>query len=104
MESYAFIINKNHSLSSGGVDVSVSIGINTKVLMPVSFDAVVSCVALQEESVDSCNLVIYFVQNGDALWDIAKKYKTTGKKICLANNMTEDDQISPGMKLLIPAV
>lgn len=45
-------------------------------------------------------LIIYFVQKGDTLWDIAKHYNTTIKRIKDANHI--DTIASPGEKLLIP--
>lgn len=46
-------------------------------------------------------LVIYFVQKGDTLWNIAKHYNTTVKAIKDANKL-ETDLLMPGQKLLIP--
>lgn len=49
-------------------------------------------------------LMIYFVQSGDELWNVAKKYVTTSEKIRSANNLGDSDIIKPGMKLLIPKI
>lgn len=47
-------------------------------------------------------IVIYFVQNGDSLWEIAKKYKTGMEKISALNSISASSILTPGMKLLIP--
>jgi len=46
-------------------------------------------------------LVIYFVQNRDTLWDVAKRYRTDVEKIRLINKLTEENP-AVGQKLLIP--
>lgn len=47
-------------------------------------------------------MAIYVVKEGDSIWTIAKKFKTTVESVKEANNL-EDDYILEGMKLLINA-
>lgn len=49
-----------------------------------------------------CSIKIYFVQKGDRLWDIAKKYKTTTDKIKSVNDITEDAELIIGKQIIIP--
>ncbi|MDP4133972.1 MAG: DUF3794 domain-containing protein [Bacillota bacterium] len=51
---------------------------------------------------ERASIVIYFVQSGDTLWSIAKRYNTTLESILAANDINEDDIINVGMRLLIP--
>lgn len=46
------------------------------------------------------SIVIYFVQPGDTLWDIAKRYRTTPDAIIAANGL-ESDLIVPGQQIKI---
>lgn len=46
-------------------------------------------------------MVIYFVQKGDTLWDIAKHYKTDCNRITTLNKL-ENTPLTPGQKILIP--
>lgn len=48
------------------------------------------------------SIVIYFVQNGDTLWDVAKRYKTTINNILYANALDDFTDLRPGMQLIIP--
>lgn len=47
-------------------------------------------------------IVVYFVQNGDTLWETAKRYGVPQQEIIKFNNM-EDEEIRQGMRLFIPA-
>ncbi len=47
------------------------------------------------------SIIVYYVKDGDTLWNIAKKYKTTVKEI-KENNQLKDDMIYPNQQLLIP--
>jgi len=46
------------------------------------------------------SVIIYFVQAGDTLWDIAKRFHTSAEKIAEYNNLSSD-LIKPGQKLMI---
>ena len=47
-------------------------------------------------------MVIYFVQNGDSLWKIAKHYRTTVENIKILNEL-DSDTIYPGQQIKIMA-
>ena len=59
---------------------------------------------IQEEKMDSNlfdSMNIYIVKKGDNLWDIAKKYKTSVAKIANTNNLTDENKLDIGQKLLV---
>ncbi len=47
-------------------------------------------------------IVIYFVQAGDSLWDIAKRYSVAVDDILKCNNLSEED-IVQGTQLIVPS-
>ena len=47
-------------------------------------------------------IVIYFCDNNEKVWDIAKKYRTTVDEIMDANELSSDENVVRGTKLLIP--
>ena len=49
------------------------------------------------------NITIYFVQSGDTLWNIAKRYCVACSEIIKINSL-KDENIKPGTKLMIPRV
>lgn len=50
----------------------------------------------------SNSLVIYFVKEGDTLWKIAKRFKSTIEEIAQVNNIENIDKINIGDQLYIP--
>lgn len=47
------------------------------------------------------SIVIYFIQDGDTLWDIARRYKTTPDRIIANNGGSEKDLIKVGKQIYI---
>ncbi len=52
---------------------------------------------------DDCALTLYFAEEGESVWDIAKRYRTDKKALCIENNLGEKD-LTDKMLLLIPKV
>lgn len=84
------------------VTVKVDLGINTN-----SYDLETVNVIDSIEESEECNenpysMVIYFVKQGDTLWKIAKRYRSTVEDIARINNIENPDKITVGMQLFIP--
>ena len=47
-------------------------------------------------------ITVYFVQSGDEMWDIAKRYHTTADEIVAVNKLDAGAALSVGQQLLIP--
>ena len=58
----------------------------------------------EEEEVEKINssVIIYVIEEGDTLWKLAKKYKTTISDIVKLNDIQDPDYIVAGEKLIIP--
>lgn len=50
---------------------------------------------------DKASITIYFVQEGDRLWDIAKRYNTTVNEILETNDISESKEVKTGDKIII---
>ena len=48
------------------------------------------------------SLILYIVQDGDSLWNIAKKFRSTVDEIARMNGIEDRDRILVGQKLYIP--
>ena len=82
-------------------EVTATMGFCLNVLKPCTINLITECELEEGEAARRPALTIYFTQQGDTLWNIAKKYGTTVEKIKAANNM-EGDDLSIGEKILIP--
>lgn len=68
---------------------------------------IVSHIEEAEEELDISkrpSLTIYFFQEGDSLWKIAKKYKTRVENIILSNNIEDMEDIKVGDQILIEKI
>lgn len=57
----------------------------------------------ENKNIPIASIIIYYVQHGDSLWKIAKRFRTTVELIKISNNL-KDDLIYPGQQLIIPKV
>lgn len=55
-----------------------------------------------EEKDDQYSMIIYFVKEGDSLWTIAKRFKSTIKEISNVNEIDDENKVCTGDKLYIP--
>ena len=55
-----------------------------------------------EESDDKYSMIIYCVKQGDSLWKIAKKFKSTVKEIANINEIEDENKINIGDQIYIP--
>lgn len=51
---------------------------------------------------DYDSLILYIVQNGDTLWKIAKRFKSTIDELVRMNGIADKDKIDVGQKIYIP--
>ncbi|MGL5616889.1 MAG: DUF3794 and LysM peptidoglycan-binding domain-containing protein [Sarcina sp.] len=56
----------------------------------------------EEKIIKNASIIIYIVQTGDCLWDLAKKYKTSIGDICKVNSLDAEEELKIGEKLIIP--
>ena len=48
------------------------------------------------------SMIIYFVKNGDCVWNIAKKFNSTVADIIKINQIEDENKLKSGMQLFIP--
>ncbi|MBQ9737763.1 MAG: DUF3794 domain-containing protein [Clostridia bacterium] len=88
---------------SGGkaLEVRANICLSIKATHPAHCEAVSEIVPLEEEAERTkASMVVYFVQKGDTLWDIAKRYRISEAAILSANG-AESEIIKPGKCIYI---
>ena len=91
-------------LSDNELEIRVNIEY-TAVIKKESLNELICNMTLSEEKIFKDNksyISIYFYNDKEDLWEIAKKYKTTVDNIFSINKITEEGEIKKGRKLLIP--
>lgn len=99
VEDVAYSLSKSRE-----IDIKVSADISARAVK-ISEVSIISKIDVNEDLTDDYlmpSIVIYFVQNGDTLWNIAKRYRTTVEDIVDINDIDPDNMLMPNQKLLIP--
>lgn len=101
-------INVNIEVLKGIVRINSSdVEANIELLININVDNVEKINqinSIKEEKVDLNmfdSMNIYIVKKGDNLWDIAKKYKTSVAKIANINELSDENKLDVGQKILI---
>lgn len=106
-----FVVNTNIEVNSKDFvcmpDNTIDINVSLKFLLDMFCKRdinIVNNVSVEEFKDESkgSSLVIYFVKEGDSLWKIAKKFRSTIEEIAQINNIENVDKISVGEQLYIP--
>jgi spore germination protein YaaH len=56
---------------------------------------------IEMEGEADSGIYIYFVQPGDSLWSVAKKYNTTINSILKYNEIADEEALEVGSKIMI---
>ena len=99
IEDISYSASKSHE-----IDVRINATISARAIKKEEVN-VISKIDVDEDINEDYlmpSIVIYFVESGDTLWNIAKRYRTTVEDIADANDIDEDSMLMPGQKLLIP--
>ncbi|HEY8343837.1 MAG TPA: SPOCS domain-containing protein [Bacillota bacterium] len=83
------------------VKVSVAYRVRVTVKAKKRLSVVRDCALVTEDERPKPSMLFYFVQKGDNLWKVARRYNTTMKAIAEANNLPEEEELVEGRKLLI---
>jgi len=90
-------------INGESAEVAATLGLSVHVFHECDVTVLTDCEQAEETENHNTrpSLVIYFTEEGDTLWGIAKRYGTTVEKIKAANEL-ETDYFTAGEKLLIP--
>lgn len=84
-----------------GLELRIVVAISLKAVNPNSTELICEMDWSEETDTEAPpSAVVYFVQKGDTLWDIAKRYRTTPDAI-ISDNGPEKDLIRPGNRIYI---
>lgn len=87
---------------SNEVEIRIIATIDTRIIDKTKVEYISDLEICDDDNVaNGCCIKVYFVQNNDRLWDIAKNYRTTVDKILEDNNLSCESDICAGKKLII---
>ena len=87
-------------ISDGTIECKINLCFNLEISDTNKIMLIDEIKILDNKDDGICNMVVYVVKQGDTLWNIAKRYKTTVEDIRKINEL-ENDTISAGEKLYI---
>ena len=92
-----FIIGQN-----GNIDCNINLEFEVNVSMTTGVNIIENLDVEELQEAKSYSMIIYFVKQGDTLWNIAKKFKSTVEDIACVNNIEDVNKIRIGEQLFIP--
>ena len=94
----------SYSLNGAGeAELRCIVAIDARAVKRNNISLIIAAEECEIDKSDKKGIVIYFVQPGDSLWDIAKRYRVSAESISALNEL-EDVQLHAGKQLMIPAV
>lgn len=91
-------------LSEREVEIRTLLDFTVFVVKMVDGEVIVDILQQEDDGMQyepKASAIIYFVQPGDTLWNIAKQYYTTVDEIAGLNQLEDPNKIYPGQRLLI---
>ena len=88
--------------ASGEIELRCILSLSANIVRKSKIDIINSVETSAPEAGEKKGIVIYFVQNGDTLWEIAKRYCVPQEEIMQFNNMQPEDNLKIGSRLFIP--
>ena len=86
--------------AAGEIELRAFIDFDIQTLSAGEVSIITSVEESELQNIDNPSIVLYFVQKGDTLWSIAKRYHTKSEYIEELNQL--DGPLEEGMQLLIP--
>lgn len=84
------------------LEINVTINVNISINIPVTFISMQNfAFAETNPAGNHVTMALYITGNGDTLWDVAKRYRTDIASIAETNNISEEQPLPTGTKLLI---
>lgn len=96
-------INNEFVITTDGmIECKVDLEFELEMYNNVNINVIDQINTIESEENSNPSMIIYIVKQGDTLWNIAKKYRTTVENITLINKLENPDMLNIGQKLFIP--
>ncbi len=88
--------------SGGDINCNVDVLFNLCICKNVNLNVIEELNVEENREMEDYSLVLYIVKQGDTLWTIAKKFRSTIDDIVRTNGIEDPDSIDIGQKIFIP--
>lgn len=88
--------------TDGEIEVKIDINFNVTLINTVQINIIDDINEEENRGENACSLVIYYVKEGDSIWKIAKKFKSTMEEIIRINGIENENNLNVGRQLFIP--
>ena len=103
VETNIEIITQNFiEMPDGGIDINVDLNFTVNISNNCSIQVIEEVSEDETRNSPKSSLTIYFVKQGDTLWNIAKKFRSTIAEIVSINGIENENRINVGQQLFIP--
>ena len=103
IETETNIISKDCLLlPDGNLDAKIDIGFKIYTNTMQNINIIEEITEEEKKMQNNYSMIIYFVKQGDTLWNIAKKFSTTVEKIANLNSIDNANNLQIGTQLYIP--
>lgn len=89
---------------AGEIELRCILAIGANIIRKRKIELINDIITESRAEADRRGIVIYFVQPGDSLWEISKRYAVPRADILSFNSMTEEDVPQIGTRLFIPNI
>ena len=102
-EEYIDFLIKNSSIKLNGENISVFVELECDLdkNKSVNLNIITDIKEVEDLDVDDYNFIVYFVKDGDSLWNIAKKFKVSLNNILEINKIENPNKLNIGDKIYI---
>lgn len=89
---------------AGDIELRCILALNANIVRKRKIELINDVVTENRDDGDKKGIVIYFVQKGDNLWEVSKRYAVPQEEIMKFNNMAEECKLEKGSRLFIPGM
>lgn len=103
VETNIKIITQDFTVTSdSSIDIKVDIEFMINIVNNRSIQVIEEVESDETRSLNNTSLIIYFVKQGDTLWNIAKRFSSTVEAIAQINDIEDENKLNIGQQLFIP--
>ncbi len=89
---------------AGEIELRCILSLSANIIRKRKIELITGVETEKPDTDEKKGIVVYFVQKGDNLWEVSKRYAVPREKILKFNSMTDTDKLVVGSRLFIPGM